>query len=369
MLGFMALSWTSALNPAAASLSAYVPADPIGIVHRLDANEAPADLLGPVASVLARAAGAIVPSRYPDARATALREALARWTGSDPERLVVGSGSDELIAMLVTAFSKVKPGREKPVLLIPTPTFVMYRATGLLHGFDVVEVPLDANFGLDEAAMVAAVGSHDPNLIFLASPNNPTGAAFDAAAIERLARVAPSAIVVLDEAYGPFSARQPARSASDPENLVRLGTLSKIGLASLRIGWLDAAPSVARVVDVVRLPFNTSATSQLLAVAVLAECTDHLRDMCRTIVAERTRIGDAITRSGAAKVYPSDANFLWIEVPGPAADLWNALVAEGILVRSFAGKGGRLDHCLRITIGSPEANDAFLAAWSRVTRS
>jgi histidinol-phosphate aminotransferase len=369
MLAFMAVSWTSAVNPAAAALSPYVPADPEGIVHRLDANEAPAELLEPVRAAIVRAAASVTPSRYPDARATQLRHALAKWTGSTAERIVVGAGSDELIAMLAVAFSQPKPGRSKPVLLIPTPTFVMYRANGLIQGFDVVEVPLDAHFRVDEDAMNAAINAHDPNLIFLASPNNPTGAAFDVGLFERLARRAPGAIVVLDEAYGPFSSKQPRRHDAEPENLVRLGTLSKIGLAALRVGWLDAAPAVARVVDVVRSPFNTSATSQAIAVEVLAECTDYLRSMCCKLVAERERVAAALRALGAVTVHPSDANFLWLEVPGSAADAWQSLVADGVLVRSFSGKGGRLDHCLRVTIGAPASNDAFLAAWRRLTKS
>ena len=369
MLAFMAVSWTSAVNPAAAALSPYVPADPEGIVHRLDANEAPAELLEPVLAVLGRAVSGVMPSRYPDARATQLRSALATWAGSTPERIVVGSGSDELIAMLTVAFSQPKPGRAKPVLLIPSPTFVMYRANALIQGFDVVEVPLDTNFQVDEAAMLAAIDAHDPNLVFLASPNNPTGAVFDSGVFERLARRAPGAIVVLDEAYGPFSSKQPRRHDAEPENLVRLGTLSKIGLAALRVGWLDAAPAVVRVVDVVRSPFNTSATSQAVAVTVLAECTEYLRTMCCQVVAERERVAAALRAFGGATVHPSDANFLWVEVEGSAADVWRSLVADGVLVRSFAGKGGRLDHCLRITIGAPASNDAFLAAWRRLTKS
>ena len=361
----MTNDWKSAVNPAAAQLTPYVPARLPGICHRLDANEAPAELLHPVQDVLARAAGLVGASNYPDARASALRESLATWTGASAENLVVGSGSDEIIAMVALAFSRPRPGagRAKPVMLLPTPTFVMYGITGSLHGFDVIEVPLNAAFELDETAMRAAIDEHSPNIIFLASPNNPTGAAFAPDAIERLARHASGSLVVLDEAYGPFSSRQLARSPSLPENLVRIGTLSKIGLASLRIGWLEASPAIARVVDCVRLPFNTSATSQAIASAVLAECTDHLRAMCTAIVLERDRVASALERAGGAIVHPSDANFLWLEVPGEAATVWKKLAGDGILVRNFAGNGGRLDHCLRVTIGAQAANDAFLAAW------
>lgn len=365
----MASRWTTAVNPAAAALSPYVPADPPGIRYRLDANEAPASLLLPIRETLVDALGRLEVSRYPDARATALRGALARWVGTEPERIVVGSGSDESIAMVLSSFSKPRGGRAKPVLVIPVPTFVMYRATALIQGFEVVEVPLDAAFQLDEDAMARAIEEHEANVVFLASPNNPTAAAFDAGVIARLAAAAPSTIVVLDEAYGPFSSRQPKRGEGEPENLVRMGTLSKIGLAALRIGWVEAAPAVARVVDVVRHPFNTSATSQALAAEVLDRHGAFLRALACKLVAERERLAAGIAVSGAAKVHASDANFLWIEVDGSVDALWRGLVEEGVLVRSFAGKGGRLDRCLRVTVGDAEANDAFLAAWAKVTRS
>jgi histidinol-phosphate aminotransferase len=362
----MASNWSSVVNPAAAALSPYVPADPPGVRYRLDANEAPPSMLAPLASTLARALAEVGPTRYPDACGTALRGTLAAWLGSTPDRFVLGAGSDESIAMLVTAFSRPREGRSKPVVLIPSPTFVMYRATALLHGFDVVEVPLDADFALDEAAMRQAIAAHAPNLVFLASPNNPTGAAVDPEAVARLAEGAPESIVVLDEAYGPFSSRRLARREGEPENLVRMGTLSKIGLAALRVGWVEAAPAVARIVDVVRLPFNTSATSQALAAAVLEEHAALLGQIACKLVAERERVAAALRAHGGVRVHASDANFLWLELPGSAAEVWGALVAEGVLVRSFAGKGGRLDHCLRVTIGDVEANDAFLGAWAKV---
>jgi len=362
----MAPPWSSAVNPAAAALSPYVPADPPGILHRLDANEAPAAMLRELQPTLERALASVSSARYPDACGTALRGSLARWLGSSAERFVLGSGSDEIIAMLVTAFSRAREGRERPVLVIPSPTFVMYRATALLHGFEVVEVPLDAAFSIDEVAMRAAIDAHAPNLVFLASPNNPTAAALPPDLAPRLAAQAPRSIVVLDEAYGPFSARQAKRSDAEPENLVRMGTLSKIGLAALRVGWLEAAPAVARVVDVVRLPFNTSATSQALAAAVLDAHAPLLGQIACKLVAERERVAAALRAHDGVTVHPSDANFLWLEVAGSAAEIWSALVAEGVLVRSFAGKGGRLDHCLRVTIGDVEANDAFLAAWAKV---
>jgi histidinol-phosphate aminotransferase len=365
----MASSWTSTVNPAAAALSPYVPADPPGVRFRLDANEAPASMLAFLRPTLETALAHVEVSRYPDARGTELRHALGRWLGTDGERIVVGSGSDESISMLLTAFSRPREGRAKPVMLIPTPTFVMYRATALIHGFEVVEVPLDGAFQLDEGAMAAALDAHEPNIVFFASPNNPTAAAFDAGVFERLCARAPGTIVVLDEAYGPFSSRQPKRHGGEPENLVRMGTLSKIGLAALRIGWVEACPAVARLVDVVRHPFNTSATSQALAAAVLDAHGAELRTLACKLVAERERLAAAIAHSGVATVHPSDANFLWVEVAGSADALWKALVAEGVLVRSFAGKGGRLDRCLRITVGDAEANDAFIAAWAKVTRS
>ncbi len=345
-----------------ADLAAYIPADPPGIAVRLDANEAPAPPSPRVAEVARRAIAEVALERYPDARATRLRAALASRTGAKPEDLLVGSGSDELIALLATTLARPRGEAPQATMLTPVPTFVMYRVTARGHGLKPVEVPLDQGWDLDVAMMARAVEVMRPNLVFVASPNNPTGNRMSQDRIERLLEVAHESFVVLDEAYVDYCGASLRGLRARFPHMGVLRTLSKVGLAALRVGWLEADPELVREIDKARQPFNLSATSQAAAAAVLEDAWDDVRAMVDGVVAERARVATAIGAMPGFEVTPSDANFVWVKAPRPAQEVWEQLRDRGVLVRSFHATGGRLARQLRVTIGRAGDNDRMLEA-------
>ena len=346
-----------------AELAAYVPAAPAGVRVRLDANESPPPP-PEVRAVVAEAFARVALERYPDARALELKEAIAARTGAPVSSLVIGTGSDELISLLATTCARARGRMPQPAILAPTPTFVMYRITARAHGLRAVEVPLDAAWDLDLGAMKKAIEMLEPNVVFVASPNNPTGNRMSRDRIEALAAAAQDALVVIDEAYVDYAAGGSLRElrAGRP-NVAILRTLSKIGLAALRVGWLEADETIVRAIDKARQPFNTSATSQAAAAAVLRDAWDAVRAHVAGVARERERVAKAIGEVRGAKAWPSDANFVWVETEKPAADVREAMLARGVLVRAFQPQG-RLARQLRVTIGTPEENDAMLAELS-----
>ncbi|HEY3816186.1 MAG TPA: histidinol-phosphate transaminase [Polyangiaceae bacterium] len=352
--------WSPLLRPELSELTAYVPAEPSGIRSHLDANEAPPHPSGRIREIVARAVERTALERYPDARARALKAAIADRTGARPEELLVGTGSDELIAILLTALAKPRERAAQAVVLMPTPTFVMYRVSSRAHGIKPVEVPLDASWDLDAGGMKRAIEMMRPNVVFVASPNNPTGNRVSDARLVELLEAAGDALVVVDEAYIDYGGESLRGWRSRFPNLGILRTLSKVGLAALRVGWFDADEALVREVDKVRQPYNVSATSQAAAAAVLTEGWAEVQEQVKAVVKERERVADALRSAGGFKLTPSQANFLWVRTELPAADVYGGLVAAGILVRSFHAAGGRMAHQLRVTIGAPADNDRLL---------
>lgn len=352
------------LRPELADLDAYVPSVPDGIEVRLDANEAPP----PPREIaeLVRVAVSNTPlERYPDPGACALKEAIARRTGARPEELVVGCGSDEVIALLATAMVRPRARLPQPVVLAPTPTFVMVSVTGRAHGWKVVQVPLDLAWDLDDKAMARAVEMVRPNVVYVASPNNPTGNRMSEARVGALLDTATEALVVIDEAYVDYAGASVRAWRARYRNLAILRTLSKVGLAALRVGWVEIDADLAREMDKVRQPFNLSATSQAAATAVLENGWGAIEELVATVRSERARVSSTVAALEGFSVAPSDANFLWVGTPAPAERVWAALVRKGVLVRSFHARGGRLARQLRITIGTRASNDRALEALAR----
>jgi histidinol-phosphate aminotransferase len=354
--------WSALLRPELGELSAYVPAHPVGIRVRLDANEAPVSPSPVVREVAARALAGTALERYPDARMVELKARIAERTGARPEELLIGTGSDEVISLLMTALARPRGTSPQPVVLAPTPTFVMYRVTARGHGWKAVEVPLDARWDLDVGGMKLAMDLLSPSLVFVASPNNPTSNRMSSDRIEALLQASNGALVVVDEAYADYAGESLRSWRARWPNLAILRTLSKVGLAALRVGWLEADQDLVRELDKIRQPFNVSATSQAAAAAVLAEAWSEVRAQVDTVVRERARVAGAIASWAGFEVVPSEANFLWVGTPRPAAEVYEALLGRGILVRSFHAAGGRLANRLRITIGAREENDALLEA-------
>ncbi len=327
---------------------------------RLDANEAPPFEHPLLAPTLAQAFSGLPLHRYPDARATELLQAISRWSGAPPDALVAGAGSDELLGLLFEAWGEPPRGRDRPVVIIPTPSFVMYRRRALLHGWEVVELPLGPGFELDAEALWEACERWNPNLVFLASPNNPTGRPVPGGTVLGACARVPHGLVVLDEAYADYC-RAPRLSRPGPDNLVRVGTLSKVGLAALRVGWAEAAPHVLSALEAVRAPFNVAGPSQLAAVAVLDALSPQLRAHVEACVVRRESLAGALAGEGGARVTPSEANFLWVRPARAAGAVHRELLARGVQVAHIPGS--TTGDWLRVTVGTGAENTVLMEAW------
>jgi histidinol-phosphate aminotransferase len=355
--------FSTILSSELADLAAYVPADapqlPGGVV-RLDANESPPPRSPAIREAVLRALEGVALERYPDARATRLRTQIAARTGAKAEEILVGCGSDEVIALLATAIARPREGSPEAIVVTPTPTFVMYRITARAHGLKPVEVPLDGAWDLDVGQMVRAVEMLRPNVIYVASPNNPTSNAMSPDRLERVVAAAKEALVVVDEAYGDFAGESRRVWRERYANLGILRTLSKIGLAALRVGWLEADAALVREIDKARQPFNVPATSQAAAAEVLERAWEAVTVHVAEVVRERVRVAAAIREMRGYEVTPSAANFLWVKTPRAAEETVARLRAQGVLVKSFHALGGRLAHQVRVTIGTPHENDRLV---------
>ena len=355
------------LRPELASLHAYeTPASPAPI--RLDANESPWPLPEEARRQLAEAVASLSLHRYPDPRASEVRARLAARIGADASQIVLGVGSDEVIQLLITALARPREGRARAVVMVPDPTFSMYGIIAAGHGLDVVRVPLDATFGLDVEAFLRAIEAHRPNLVFLATPNNPTGNAFARGAVEAIVRAAHDAVVVVDEAYGAFASARATDLATAHPNVVLLGTLSKIGLAALRLGWAVAPDWLVPELEKVRLTYNLPGPTQALASLALGPLWPTFEAHVAAIVEERARLAAGLAAIEGVTPHPSDANFVLATLGPDAPATADALRREGLQVRAFGAHHPRLAHHLRFTVGTPAEDDALLEALARARR-
>ncbi len=298
-------------------------------------------------------------NRYPDREATALRAALAGYLGEttgvrvDPAQVWAANGSNEILQQLLQAFGG--PGRT--AVGFP-PSYSMHPLICEATATRWVSCPRRADFSIDPDAAAAAVSRHAPDLVFLTAPNNPTGTPADPAVLDAVLSAAPG-MVVVDEAYAEFAAAPSALGHLDGHpRLVVTRTLSKaFALAGTRVGYLVADPAVVDALHLVRLPYHLSALTQAAAQAALRHSAEVLATVA-ALVAERDRVAAALLEQGR-RVAASDANFLLVAIPDSAA-AWRGLLEEGVLVRDVG-----LPGYLRVTVGRPEENDAFLAALSR----
>jgi len=270
--------------------------------------------------------------------------------------LLVGNGSDEIIQLLAMALAV--PGGS---IVAPDPSFAMYRMIATFLGLKFVGVPLGSNFSLDAAAMVAAVEENQPALAFVAQPNNPTGNLFEPEAVRSVVRNAPG-VVVVDEAYFPFTDETLLGSVLDYPNLLVMRTVSKLGLAGLRLGFLVGAPRWIAELDKLRMPYNVNTLTQVSADFALRH-GEVLTEQSRRIRRDRRGLIEALQRIGGLTVFPSEANFVLFKVPsGSAGALFQALRDRRVLVKNLNGAGGALTDCLRVTVGAPAEIEQFLAA-------
>lgn len=336
------------------ALSGYRVPDASGMV-KLDAMENPYGLPDAVRQRVAAVVAAAEINRYPDATAARLKATLREVLAIPGEaELVLGNGSDEIIQMLVLATAK--PGAS---VLGLEPSFVMFRLVAAFCGMRYVGVPLRADFSLDTERTLAAIEEHQPSLVFIAYPNNPTGNLFDTSAIQRVIDAAPG-LVVIDEAYHAFAGRSYMPALARASNLLVMRTLSKLGLAGLRLGLLAGASEWLEQVDKVRLPYNVSVLTQLVAEEVLRHRV-LLDEQAHAIRSERSRLYGALERMPDTTPFPSEANFILFRTPG-AERVFLGLRERGVLVKNLHGSHPALESCLRVTVGTPAENERFLEA-------
>lgn len=341
-----------------ADVSYHVP-DAAGFL-KLDAMENPYQLPQHLRAELGRRLSDAVLNRYPVPSYTSLKHKICAHLGvPDGYDVVLGNGSDELISMIATATSG--PGMDA-VIMAPVPGFVMYARTAVLTGAQFVGVPLKADLSLDKSAMLAAIAAHKPAVTFIAYPNNPTGSLFDEADIVDIIRaVGDTGVVVIDEAYSPFARASFMHRLPEFENMIVMRTVSKMGLAGIRLGYMAAAPALLDQFEKVRPPYNINALTQIAAEFAL-DHIDILNEQAGKIIDERGRLAAAMSALPGVTVYPSSANFLLVRVPD-AASCCTKLVAKKVMVKNVSKMHEMLTNCIRVTVSTPEENSAFLDAF------
>lgn len=347
----------SLLRPEIQSLAAYHVQDSYGLV-KLDAMENPYPWPQEMVDQWLERLREAEPNRYPDPSAKRLKAAL-RVAGGVPEgaELMLGNGSDELIQIILMAIA----GRDVTVLA-PEPTFVMYRQISVSLGLRFVGVGLrEEDFSLDMEAMRSAIRTHRPAVIFVAYPNNPTGNAFAMEDVFEIAATAPG-LVVVDEAYAPFAGNTLMPWLAQFDRLLIMRTLSKMGLAGLRLGFLAGHPAWLEQLDKLRLPYNINVLTQISAEFALSK-HEVLDAQVACICAERETLTRALEELPGVRVYPSRANFLTFRlIDAEATAVFNALKNAGILIKNLDPAGGMLHQCLRVTVGTPAENQRFVGA-------
>jgi histidinol-phosphate aminotransferase len=338
-------------------MHAYAIQPSAGLI-KLDAMENPFALPPELQRKLGERLGRVAINRYPSQCVADVAAALSKYidlpTGCS---LIVGNGSDELIDILSVACDV--PGA---TVLAPLPGFVMYEMSARLRGLKFVGVQTTPDFQLDEAAMLAAIEQHRPAITYIAYPNNPTANLWDDAVIERIVAAvgAQNGLVVFDEAYQPFSSRTWLQRMARHEHVLVLRTLSKFGLAGVRLGYLCGRTELVREIDKVRPPYNISALNAEAALFALEHADEYARQ-ATLLKSERARLQAALAAMAELHAFPSEANMILVQVPD-AKRTFEGMKQRGVLVKHIAGLHPLLANCLRLTVGAPQENDAMIAA-------
>ena len=339
------------------SMHAYAIQDSVGMV-KLDAMENPFRLPPELQQALGERLGALALNRYPDGRVNDLRSALAAHAGM-PEGydIMLGNGSDELISLLALACDV--PGA---CVLAPVPGFVMYAMSAQLQGLDFHGVPLTVDFELDQAAMLDAIAAHKPSIVYLAYPNNPTGNLWNDESIEKIiiAQGAQGGLVVMDEAYQPFSSQTYLDRMVKHPHVLLMRTLSKFGLAGVRLGYMMGPKALIAEIDKVRPPYNISVLNYECGLFALSHA-DVFADQAKALRRQRDVLQRALAAFPGAQPFPSEANMILVRV-ADAAQTFDKLKAQGILVKNVSKLHPLLNNCLRLTVGTESENNQLLLA-------
>jgi histidinol-phosphate aminotransferase len=348
------------IRPDVRELAAYHVPNSAGFV-KLDAMENPYTLPEALRTALGRRLADVAMNRYPVPSYTELKSRISDKLGVPAGfDVVLGNGSDELISMMSIACA-----RPDAKVLAPVPGFVMYAMSAQFSGLEFVGVPLKPDFTLDKAAMLAAIAQHKPAITYLAYPNNPTGTLFDAdAMVEIIRAVGDSGVVVVDEAYQPFAQSSFMPRLAEFANLIVMRTVSKLGLAGIRLGYMSGNGALLAEFEKVRPPYNINVLTQAAAEFVL-EHVDVLDAQAAALRAERTKLAAALAGLPGVEVFPSAANFLLIRIKTDntnANKVFSALLNHKVLVKNAGKMHPLLGNCLRVTVSTPEENKIFIDA-------
>ena len=340
------------------SMHGYAVQDSAGLV-KLDAMENPFSLPQALQHALGERLGRVAINRYPTVCVRQVIDALSAHVGLPAGcSMMLGNGSDELISLLAMACDV--PGA---CIVAPVPGFVMYAMSAQLQGLRFVGVPLTAEFELDEAAMLQAIEVERPAIVYIAYPNNPTANLWDERAIERIVDAVGRqgrGVVVFDEAYQPFSSRTWMERVGQHEHVLVMRTLSKFGLAGVRLGYMVGAAALVAEIDKLRPPYNVSALNAEAALFAMEHADEYARQAV-ILRAERERLQAALKGITPVHAYPSEANMILIRMPD-AKRAFEGMKRRGVLVKNVSGLHPLLANCLRITVGTPQENELMLEA-------
>lgn len=340
------------------SMHAYHVPDSSGMI-KLDAMENPYQWSVELKEQWCQRMAAADINRYPDPEAKGVVSALRKVAGiKDEYDVLLGNGSDELIQLLLMAVAK--PDR---VVLAPEPSFVMYRVLADTVGMDYVGVPLQDDFQLDLDAMLVAINKHQPAVTFLAQPNNPTGNLFSESAVREIVQAA-NGVVVIDEAYTAFTDADFLSWLDTFDNVLIMRTLSKVGLAGLRLGFMIGRTEWLSELNKIRLPYNINVLTQVSAEFAL-ENYDVLAKQAEQIKIDRSVLQVELDKLEAVQVYDSQANFLLLRVE-QARSIFEEMKEKGVLIKCLDGAHPLLKDCLRVTVGTGEENQSLIAALKSV---
>jgi histidinol-phosphate aminotransferase len=339
------------------SMHAYAIQPSAGLV-KLDAMENPFRLPDALQRELGERLGRVAINRYPVGCVADVIAALSKYVELPPGcKLMLGNGSDELISLLALACDT--PGA---TVLAPLPGFVMYEMSAKLQGLKFVGVPTTASFELDGAAMLAAIEQHRPAITYIAYPNNPTANLFDAGVVERIVAAVgrQDGLVVIDEAYQPFSSRSWMPQVAAHPHVLVMRTLSKFGLAGVRLGYMAGAAELIDEIDKVRPPYNISALNAEATLFALAHADEFARQAA-VLRAEREKLLLSLADLPGAQPFPSEANMILVRVPD-SQRAFEGMRERGVLVKNIEGLHPLLKNCLRLTVGMPDENRLMIEA-------
>ncbi len=342
------------VRPEIRQLSAYHVADPADCI-KLDAMENPYGWPEAMLEEWQQLTWSAKLNRYPDPAASSLVQTIRKtFNTPDGMGILLGNGSDEIIQMLMMTVA----GKDRTVLA-PEPTFVMYDMISRYTGSSFIGVPLKDDFSLDLPAMLAAIDQHQPALVFLAYPNNPTGNLFERSKVEQIIQASPG-LIILDEAYAAFASDSFMQDLDQYDNLLVMRTVSKMGLAGLRLGYLVGPTPWIEEINKVRMPYNINVLTQITVDHALRHI-DVLTEQTAKLTRQRGLLSSELEALSGITVYPSEANFILFRTePGQADRIHQALLDKHVLIKNLSPAGGALSDCLRVTVSTAEENRQFI---------